>query len=101
MTVAVRPLDPELRKLARENCNEDPDLIASYVTSLQAWIKKSPHLKARTTDQLLVAFLRRCQYVLEDAKKRIDAYYTLKNAFPDVLCERSISDSLLDIYKQG
>lgn len=94
-------LTPELENIAKENCNETSEIRESSLVSLKAWIKKAPHLKARVNDELLVSFLRCCRYSLEDTKKRIDGFYSLKNVFPEVLSNRIIDDSLMDLYRQG
>ncbi|XP_023309376.2 alpha-tocopherol transfer protein-like [Lucilia cuprina] len=94
-------LTSELENVAKENCNESLELRESSLASLKAWLKKAPHLKARTNDELLLSFLRCSRYSLEDTKKRIDGFYSLKNVFPEVLSNRNIDDSLMDLYNQG
>lgn len=94
-------LTPELETVAKENCNESFEIRESSLTSIKAWLKKTPHLKVRTNDELLLSFLRCCRYSLEDTKKRIDGFYSLKNVFPEVLSNRVIDESLMDLYRQG
>lgn len=94
-------LTPELENAARENCNESKEIRETSLVSLKAWLKKTPHLKSRTNDELLLSFLRCCRFSLEDTKKRIDGFYSLKNVFPEVLLNRIVNDSLMDLYRQG
>uniref|UniRef100_A0A0K8UR17 Alpha-tocopherol transfer protein-like n=1 Tax=Bactrocera latifrons TaxID=174628 RepID=A0A0K8UR17_BACLA len=99
--ITVRELDPVLRELARTNCNENPDTVVEHIEVIKEWIRKSPHLKASNNPQLILAFLRRCKFNLEDTKKRIDNYYAMKNEYHDVLCERELSDELIEFYRTG
>ncbi|XP_050334400.1 alpha-tocopherol transfer protein-like [Bactrocera neohumeralis] len=99
--ITIRELDPVLRELARTNCNENPDTVVEQIEVIQEWIRKSPHLKASNNPQLILAFLRRCKFSLEETKKRIDNYYAMKNEYHDVLCERELSDELIEFYRTG
>lgn len=94
-------LSAELEKVSRENCNETADIRKNSLISLQIWLKKTAHLKARSNDEWLLAFLRYCRFSLEDAKKRVDNFYSLKVAFPEVLMNRTFDGSLFELYKQG
>lgn len=94
-------LSAEMQKVAKANCNETLEIRESSLTALREWLKKTPHLKARTNDELLLSFLRCCRFSLEDTKKRIDSFYSLKNVFPEVLSNRLLDDSLTDLYRQG
>ncbi|XP_028900866.2 alpha-tocopherol transfer protein-like [Zeugodacus cucurbitae] len=99
--INLRQLDPALRELARTNCNENAETVVDQIEVIQEWIRKSPHLKASNNPHLILAFLRRCHFSLEETKKRIDDYYALKNAFHEVLCERELSEELLEFYRTG
>lgn len=97
----LRPLNPELAEIARKDLNEVPSRIPSDLEALREWIKKEPHLKARTDDQFLIAFLRYCKYSLESAKKRIDYFYTYKSSAKDLIKSRRIDDKIIDIARSG
>lgn len=99
--ITLRELDPVLQELARTNCNENPDTAVEQIEVIQEWIRKSPHLKASNNPQFILAFLRRCKFSLEKTKKRIDNYYAIKNIFQEVLCERELSDELIEFYRTG
>ena len=83
-TLDIRPLTPALQKKAIEELNEVPERMSADLQALREWIDKQPHLRSRTTDQFLIAFLRGCKYSLEKAKKKLDSYYTLRTNFPDL-----------------
>ncbi|XP_020808998.1 alpha-tocopherol transfer protein-like [Drosophila serrata] len=101
MATTLRPLDPKLAALAKSECNEEPAQRAEIVATIQTWITKSPHLKAPTDEQLILAFLRRCRFSQEETKRRFDNYYSLKNVFPEVLGSRQVDDALLTQLQRG
>jgi hypothetical protein len=78
----IRPLNESLAKLARTELFETPDKIESGLESIREWLKKQPHLKARTDDQFLVAFLRCCKFSVERVKEKLDFYYAARAAIP-------------------
>lgn len=92
MPLDIRPLDSALEKVAREELNEDPTKIEEAVETLRDWIRKSPHLRARTDDQFLVTFLRATKYSMENAKKKLDIFYTLRTQIPELLLDRDPYD---------
>ncbi|XP_013133477.1 PREDICTED: uncharacterized protein LOC106099464 [Papilio polytes] len=81
----VRALSPELAEKARNELNEtDDNKLADSLQHLKEWLAKQPHLKARTDDQWLAAFLRGCKFSLERTKQKIDLFYTLKTTAPEL-----------------
>lgn len=98
----VRPLPPTLQKIAIEQLNEDPARVADDIQALKTWIEQQPHLRARTDDQFLLAFLRGCKFSLEKAKSKIDKYYMLRSKFPDLFALRDLDDpKIREIIKLG
>lgn len=97
----IRPLAPELAAVARTELNEVESHIASKIIELRRWIDEQPYLIARTDDQFLVGFLRFCKYNMDDAKKRIDYYYTYKTTAGDLLKSRRIDDKVFGICRAG
>lgn len=101
-TPAIRPLNSSLQIIAKEQLNEEPEKIQETVEAFREWIKKSPHLKARTDDQFLVSFLRGCKYSLEKAKQKLDLFYTLRTHIPELHGNRDPLDKKLHaIIKSG
>jgi hypothetical protein len=84
----IRPLSPALEKIAREELNEDPSQIPQMLEQFREWIKKSPHLRARTDDQFLISFLRCSKYSLERAKHKLDMFYTIREHSPEFFGDR-------------
>lgn len=46
--MSVRPLPPDLQQRAIAELNEDPKRVQDDIRHIKEWLKKQPHLKART-----------------------------------------------------
>lgn len=84
----IRPLSAALAKKAVDELNEIPENIQADLDSLKDWIKKCPHLRARTDDQFLLTFLRGCKYSLEKVKQKLDLFYTTRTFMPELVVKR-------------
>ncbi|XP_041979876.1 clavesin-1-like [Aricia agestis] len=82
--MAVRPLIPALAERARKDFGETPDLLQAKLQEIKDWIATQPHLRARTDDQWLTAFLRGCKFKVDQAKKKIDLYYSVRSTNPEI-----------------
>ncbi|KAI8045133.1 hypothetical protein M5D96_001312, partial [Drosophila gunungcola] len=91
----------EIATYEADECNEEQAQRAANVSTIQTWIGKSPHLKAPTDEQLILAFLRRCRFSQEETKRRIDNYYSLRSVFPEVLGSRQVDEALLTQLQRG
>lgn len=90
-----------LQKIAIEELNEVPERINDDIQALREWVQKQPHLKSRTSDQFLVAFLRGCKFSIEKAKKKLDKFYTLRHTLPEIYLNRSVDSKVMEIIKTG
>ncbi|XP_055911436.1 alpha-tocopherol transfer protein-like [Eupeodes corollae] len=97
----IRKLSPELARKAEEDFGETYDRLQTDIDALRCWIEKQNHLISRKDDQFLVTFLRRCDFNLEDTKKRIDSFLTCKSTSPDIYKNRSVDETALEILKSG
>ena len=97
----IRPLSEELQKAAIEQLGENPANIPNDLEALKTWIQQQPHLRANTDDQFLLAFLRGCKYSLEKAKQKIDSFYAMRNAVPELYKNRFVDDKAIAILRQG
>lgn len=98
---AIRPLSAELALKAQEELGEVPDRIPEDIEALRTWISKQPHLKARQDAQFLVAFLRGCKYSLEKTKLKLDNFYAMRGAVPELYKNRFVGEKQLNILKTG
>jgi len=80
----IRPLPPDLLEHAIKKLNEDPKRRAADVQAIREWFKKQPHIIADPSDQLIISFLRACKFSLERTKEKLDLYYTVKSALPEL-----------------
>ncbi|XP_037952690.1 retinol-binding protein pinta-like [Teleopsis dalmanni] len=99
----IRPLSPMLQEIAIKELNEVPHRLHEDILTLRKWIYSQPHLRARTNDQFLLSFLRGSKFSLEKAKQKIDRYYSLKAAIPEIFNEhRNVDDKIvMDIIRAG
>ncbi|XP_073813879.1 alpha-tocopherol transfer protein-like [Musca autumnalis] len=81
----IQCLSETLQNVAIKELNEVPENIENVLNEFKLWLQQQPHLKARTDDQFLIQFLRSCEYNMDRAKERIDAFYSLKTAYPQML----------------
>ncbi|XP_041979841.1 clavesin-2-like [Aricia agestis] len=99
--VSVRPLPPALAEKARAELGETPEALTAGIQHLKDWIHSQPHLRARTDDQWLAAFLRGCKFRLEQAKAKLDLYYSLKTTAPDLYTLRYNDPKVCEIIERG
>ncbi|CAK1603323.1 unnamed protein product [Parnassius mnemosyne] len=97
----VRPLSAELAKKASEELNEDPQKLEDSLQHLKEWISKQPHLRARTDDQWLAAFLRGCKFSMERTKQKIDLYYSLRTTAPELCSLKHTDPKFMEIIDLG
>ncbi|KAG5672155.1 hypothetical protein PVAND_002308 [Polypedilum vanderplanki] len=98
----IRPLSPALQEKAIKELFEVPERIEQDLETFRQWITKSKHIKGRTDDQFLIAFLRGCKYSMEKAKQKYDLFYTLKTHIPELCKNRDPADEkVLATIRQG
>ncbi|XP_068204365.1 retinol-binding protein pinta-like isoform X2 [Palaemon carinicauda] len=91
----VCKLSPELIQRAKDELNEDPERRAADIQHIRDWLKKQPHIKARTDDWTILRFLRGCKFSLEKTKQKIDMFYTCKSMCPEWYTNRDPQDKKL------
>lgn len=101
MSDTIRSLSPELAKKAHDELAEVPERIDEDIDTLRTWIAKQPHLKAREDAQFLVAFLRGCKYSLEKSKLKLDNFYAMRGAVPELYKNRLVGEKQLSILETG
>lgn len=99
----IRPLQPGLQQIAIEELNEVPSRVAADIAALREWVQLQPHLCSFLGDQFLLSFLRGSKFSLEKAKSKIDRFYTLQAAIPEVFNEHRLADDVqvLEIIRLG
>ncbi|XP_030375540.1 retinol-binding protein pinta [Scaptodrosophila lebanonensis] len=102
-TVNIRALPAALQLVAVEELNEVPHRLPADIEALREWVLKQPHLCSCTEDQFLLGFLRGTKFSVEKAKHKIDRFYTLQAAIPEVFNEHRLADDpqVLEIIRMG
>ncbi|XP_046979932.1 alpha-tocopherol transfer protein-like [Schistocerca americana] len=101
MSPNLRPLSPQLQEAAKE-LGEDPRRLEKDIQHIKDWLKQQPHLTARTDDQWIVTFLRGCKFSLEKTKHKMDMYYTMKTAAPELFANRDpLEPKIQEILNAG
>ncbi|TDG44548.1 hypothetical protein AWZ03_009020 [Drosophila navojoa] len=99
--LSIRPLSAELALKAQKELGEVPERVPEDIETIRTWISKQPHLKAREDAQFLVAFLRGCKYSLEKTKLKLDNFYAMRGAVPELYKNRFVGEKQLNILKTG
>jgi hypothetical protein len=94
----VRTLSRELAEKAARELNEIPERIGEDLQAIRTWLSKCPHLKARTDDQFLLAFLRSCKFSIEKVKEKLDNYYTIRTTLPELIRERRLTHPNIEAF---
>ncbi|XP_013105684.1 alpha-tocopherol transfer protein-like [Stomoxys calcitrans] len=90
---------PEQRVTIREELREPENVeeVERDLKKIREWLDTQPHLPKDMDDVRLTNFFRGCKFSMEKVKKKLDMYYTMRNAIPEFFSERDIARPELDI----
>ncbi|KAF5274333.1 hypothetical protein FQR65_LT17026 [Abscondita terminalis] len=96
-------LPEELQIIAKNELNEVPERTEEDISYIRKWLLKQPHINARTDDHTILTYLRGCKFSLEQTKRKLELYYTIKTAFPSVFKNRDplMLPKIQFIFKRG
>ncbi|KAF5272576.1 hypothetical protein FQR65_LT17355 [Abscondita terminalis] len=95
-------LPEELQIIAKNELNEVPERTEEDISYIRKWLLKQPHINARTDDHTILTYLRGCKFSLEQTKRKLELYYTIKTAFPSVFKNRDpLLPKIQFIFKRG
>uniref|UniRef100_A0A1B6KMT6 CRAL-TRIO domain-containing protein n=1 Tax=Graphocephala atropunctata TaxID=36148 RepID=A0A1B6KMT6_9HEMI len=60
------------------------------LSHIREWVQKQPHLPMGIPDDQLKLFMHSCYYKLENTKRAIETYYTMKTSVPEFFDNRSL-----------
>ncbi|KAL7062128.1 hypothetical protein AAHC03_01724 [Spirometra sp. Aus1] len=76
----AEPLPKVLVKRASKELGEVPSQVSAHLESFRRWLSSMPHLKCRTDDVFLLAFLRHAKFNHSKAQKRLDNFCTFRTS---------------------
>ncbi|XP_067615954.1 retinol-binding protein pinta isoform X3 [Eurosta solidaginis] len=96
--ILIQPT-PKQRVSIREELREPENQsdIERDIKFIREWLDTQPHLPKDMDDGRLATFLRGCKFSLEKVKKKLDMYYTMRNAVPEFFANRDINRPELSI----
>ncbi|XP_023025312.1 alpha-tocopherol transfer protein [Leptinotarsa decemlineata] len=71
----------EANDKTEENLNED-------INILKRWVASQPHLPEIPNDHMMTCFLIMNKFSIENAKQKIDMYYTMRTLFPEFFLDK-------------
>ncbi|BHF57871.1 hypothetical protein SprV_0100081700 [Sparganum proliferum] len=74
------PLPKVLVKRASKELGEVQSQVGAHLESFRRWLSSMPHLKCRTDDAFLLAFLRHAKFNHSKAQKRLDNFCTFRTS---------------------
>jgi hypothetical protein len=86
----VQPAGEMHLKIREELREPDADAIERDCGTIREWLEMQPHLPKDIDDQRLKTFLRGCKFSLEKVKRKLDMYYTMRNAIPEFFADRDV-----------
>nr|XP_023026691.1 alpha-tocopherol transfer protein-like [Leptinotarsa decemlineata] len=57
--------------------------VMEYIETIKMWFKTQPHLPEVPSDQLIETFLVTNKFSVEETKKKLDMYYTIRSVMPE------------------
>ncbi|XP_017785118.1 PREDICTED: alpha-tocopherol transfer protein-like [Nicrophorus vespilloides] len=82
--------DAAMQVMIRKELNEDVNTRDSDLKHMKEWLAKQPHLPHTWDEHRILTFLRGCKFSLEKCKKKLDMYFTMRTACPELFTNRDI-----------
>ncbi|GJQ80642.1 hypothetical protein Trydic_g9227 [Trypoxylus dichotomus] len=86
----VQP-NEEMQAFVRKQLNEDLNTRESDLQAIKEWLAKQPHLPDTWDENRIMTFLRGCKFSLEKCKRKLDMYFTMRTACPELFSNRDIN----------
>ncbi|XP_049811839.1 uncharacterized protein LOC126259252 isoform X4 [Schistocerca nitens] len=83
-------ITPEEVAYVRKQLGTNEEDIKTAVTSLREWLRMQPHLPDAVDDALIERMYINSKCSMEKVKLGLDAYFSLKHRFPELLMNRDI-----------
>ncbi|XP_049785293.1 uncharacterized protein LOC126187956 isoform X2 [Schistocerca cancellata] len=83
-------ITPEEVAYVRKQLGTNEEDIKKAVTSLREWLRMQPHLPDAVEDSFVERMYINCKCSMERVKVGLDAYFSLKHRFPELLMNRDV-----------
>ncbi|XP_049785286.1 uncharacterized protein LOC126187953 isoform X2 [Schistocerca cancellata] len=93
-------ITPEEVAYVREQLGTNEEDIKTAVTSLREWLRMQPHLPDAVDDSVIERMYINCKCSMEKVKLGLDAYFSLKHKFPELLMNRDAEASEFPFAKE-
>uniref|UniRef100_A0A0A9YE61 Alpha-tocopherol transfer protein n=1 Tax=Lygus hesperus TaxID=30085 RepID=A0A0A9YE61_LYGHE len=94
------PPNEDRRKAIFEDHGLTVDKVKEAEEELMQWLLEQPHLPDHIDENVLTSFAMCCRKGIEDSKKRLDAYFTVRAMFPVLYENRDpLSDEMVENCK--
>ncbi|XP_046998969.1 uncharacterized protein LOC124615269 isoform X2 [Schistocerca americana] len=82
------PATPEQVETIRKQLGTDEEDIKKTIASLRDWLRMQPHLPDAIDDAHIERMYIHCKCSTEKVKKGLDAYFSMRNRYPEILMNR-------------
>lgn len=82
---------PDMQVMIRKELCEDVNTRDSDLAAIKEWLVKQPHLPDTWDEHRMMTFLRGCKFSLEKCKRKLDMYFTMRTACPELFTNRDIN----------
>ncbi|XP_049827245.1 clavesin-1-like [Schistocerca gregaria] len=93
-------ITPEEVAYVRRQLGTNEEDIKTAVTSLREWLRMQPHLPDAVDDSLIERMYINSKCSMEKVKLGLDAYFSLKHRFPELLMNRNFEGSDFQFAKK-
>ncbi|XP_044260922.1 uncharacterized protein LOC123008924 [Tribolium madens] len=85
MSQYFQPLSETQKIGMLKDFDRTPETVKSDIESIEEWLKKQPHLQKIPTDISIESFLYTAKFSVEETKRIIDDFYTVRGQLPRIL----------------
>ncbi|XP_025831031.1 alpha-tocopherol transfer protein-like [Agrilus planipennis] len=82
---------PDMQVMIRKELNENVETRQKDLEHMKDWLKKQPHLPDTWDEERIMTFLRGCKFSLEKCKRKLDMYFTMRAAVPEIFTNRDVT----------
>lgn len=93
---SLLPISKEVIEKVRKDLNLDEIRLKEAVDGIKEWLELQPHLPKEIDDGRIERWLIRCKNRMEETKKCIDLYYTMRTMAPEFMRGWDVNEPWFD-----